>query len=178
MPEQPVAQRPIAFRGGGFHYLPRRYVAWIAFAVVIAIWQLLSSIGWISPLALPSPRAIVAALWELAVSGKLFIHIAASLERIVIGWLLGTFAGLTVGLAMGMFSTARSLGLPFVSALFPIPKIALLPLLIVWFGIGEPSKIAVIAFGVSVTTAARARLVPISETTLWPPGACAAESAA
>jgi NitT/TauT family transport system permease protein len=147
-----MAERPVAFRGGGFHYLPNRVIAWIAFAVVVAVWQVLSSVGWLSPLALPSPRAIVVALYELAASGKLFVHVAASLERIVVGWLLGTLVGLTVGLAMGIFSTARSLGLPFISALFPIPKIALLPLLIVWFGIGEPSKIAVIAFGVFFPT--------------------------
>lgn len=144
--------RQIAFRGGGFHYVPRRHVAWIAFALIIALWQVLSSIGWLSPIDLPSPRAIVAALWDLVVSGRLFVHIGASLGRILVGWLLGTAVGLTVGLGMGIFSVARSLGLPFVSALFPIPKIALLPLFIVWFGIGEPSKIAVIAFGVFFPT--------------------------
>lgn len=149
MADQPPT---VTFRGGGFHYVPRRYVAWIAFIVVIAIWQILSSVGWLSPLAMPSPRAIIVALYDLAASGKLFVHVGASLGRIAIGWLLGTLTGLTIGLAMGIFSTARSLGLPFVSALFPIPKIALLPLLIVWFGIGEPSKVAVIAFGVFFPT--------------------------
>ncbi|MEO8557629.1 MAG: ABC transporter permease [Rhodospirillales bacterium] len=147
-----LAAPAVAFRGGGFHYIPRRAIAWIAFAVVIALWQLMSSLGWISQLSLPSPCAIAVALYDLTVSGKLFVHIGASLSRIAIGWLLGTLVGLTVGLAMGIFSTARSLGLPFVSALFPIPKIALLPLLIVWFGIGEPSKVAVIAFGVFFPT--------------------------
>ena len=68
------------------------------------------------------------------------------------GWIIGTAAGLAVGLAMGIFSAARAAGLPIVSALFPIPKIALLPLLILWFGIGEPSKVATIALGVFFPT--------------------------
>ena len=122
------------------------------FALAVVVWQILSSVGWLSPLALPSPYAILQALGDLLLSGKLFIHVGVSLWRIVVGWLLGTLAGLTIGLAMGIFSTARSLGLPFVSALFPVPKIALLPLFIVWLGIGEPSKIAVIALGVFFPT--------------------------
>jgi NitT/TauT family transport system permease protein len=65
---------------------------------------------------------------------------------------LGTIAGLAIGLAMGIFSVARAAGLPVVSALFPIPKIALLPLFILWFGIGEPSKVATIGFGVFFPT--------------------------
>lgn len=142
----------VAFRGGGFHYVRRRGIAAVVFVLAIALWQGLCSLGWLSPLVLPSPAAVVIALWDLTISGKLFHHVGASLSRIVVGWLLGVLVGLTVGLAMGIFSTARSLGLPFVSALFPIPKIALLPLLIVWFGIGEPSKIAVIAFGVFFPT--------------------------
>jgi NitT/TauT family transport system permease protein len=56
---------------------------------------------------------------------------------------------------MGIFSAARAAGIPIVSALFPIPKIALLPLLILWFGIGEPSKIATIALGVFFPTRSR-----------------------
>src|SRR3546814_9551332 len=79
-------------------------------------------------------------------------RIAASLERIVSGWISGSIAGLAFGLCMGIFVLARSVGLPVVSALFPIPKIALLPLFILWFGIGEPSKIATIALGVFFPT--------------------------
>jgi ABC-type nitrate/sulfonate/bicarbonate transport system permease component len=72
--------------------------------------------------------------------------------RIGVGWALGTTAGLAVGLAMGLWGLARSIGISIVSALFPIPKIALLPLLILWLGIGEPSKIATIALGVFFPT--------------------------
>jgi NitT/TauT family transport system permease protein len=106
----------------------------------------------LSPVFLPSPWSILLAFRDLAVSGELWRHLSASLLRIGAGWLLGTAAGLALGFAMGLFSLARSVGLPLVSALFPIPKIALLPLLILWLGIGEPSKVATIALGVFFPT--------------------------
>jgi len=73
--------------------------------------------------------------------------------RIGAGWLLGTIAGVIVGFAIGLSSPARGVGITFISALFPIPKIALLPLLILWLGIGEQPKIATIALGVFFSTA-------------------------
>jgi ABC-type nitrate/sulfonate/bicarbonate transport system permease component len=152
MAERFETSRPVPFRGGGFHYVPRKAVPWIGFAIAIGIWQALSSFGVISPLFLPSPESIALALWRLIESGTIVAHLGWSLQRILAGWAIGTTTGLAIGLTMGIFSVARSLGLPFVSALFPIPKIALLPLLILWFGIGEPSKIAVIALGVFFPT--------------------------
>ncbi|TMJ31326.1 MAG: ABC transporter permease [Alphaproteobacteria bacterium] len=125
---------------------------WIVFAVLIALWQVASNTGLLPPLFMPSPLSVVRALQALWLDGSLVEHVTASLKRIVPGWLIGTAAGLAVGLAMGIFSAARAAGVPIVSALFPIPKIALLPLLILWFGIGEPSKIATIALGVFFPT--------------------------
>jgi ABC-type nitrate/sulfonate/bicarbonate transport system permease component len=145
-------RRPIPFRGGGFAPTPRRFLPWIVFAVLIALWQLASNTGLLPPLFMPSPLSVVKALVVLWQDGTLVGHVTASLGRIVPGWLIGTAAGLAVGLAMGIFSAARAAGIPIVSALFPIPKIALLPLLILWFGIGEPSKIATIALGVFFPT--------------------------
>jgi NitT/TauT family transport system permease protein len=145
-------RQPVPFRGSGFNPVPSRALPWIVFAIVIALWQTASSRGWLSPLFMPSPWSVVKALHTLWVDGTLVEHVVASLKRIVPGWLIGTAAGLAVGLAMGIFSAARAAGIPIVSALFPIPKIALLPLLILWFGIGEPSKIATIALGVFFPT--------------------------
>jgi NitT/TauT family transport system permease protein len=101
---------------------------------------------------MPSPVAVSKSLWQLIVSGELWVHLAASGQRLAVGWVLGTVAGLVVGFLVGMFSWARSPGVALVSALFPIPKIALLPLFIIWFGIGEPSKFATIGFGVFFPT--------------------------
>ena len=147
-----VERRPIAFRGGGFAPVPRRLLPWIVFVVLIAAWQAASSAGLLPPLFMPSPAAVVDALHGLWTNGTLAQNVGASLGRIIPGWIIGTVAGLAVGLAMGIFSAARAAGLPIVSALFPIPKIALLPLLILWFGIGEPSKVATIALGVFFPT--------------------------
>ncbi|MBV9736295.1 MAG: ABC transporter permease [Acidisphaera sp.] len=143
-----LAGRPMPFRGGGFEITPRRWLAPGAFALVLAAWQLGSSLGLINPMFLPSPLAILAALRDAALSGALWINLSASLVRFGGGWVLGTAAGLLVGLVMGIFSAARAIGLAGISALFPIPKIALLPLLILWLGIGETSKVTTIALGV------------------------------
>ncbi len=148
---EPLA-RAVPFRGGGFAPERRRFAAWFAFAVAVLIWQAALSLGLVSPVFLPSPWSILVALGHLALSGELWRHLSVSLWRIVSGWVLGTTAGLALGIAMGLYSLARAVGLSFVSALFPIPKIALLPLLILWLGIGEPSKVATIALGVFFPT--------------------------
>jgi ABC-type nitrate/sulfonate/bicarbonate transport system permease component len=146
------SERPLAFRGGGFVIARRRGAAPLFFAAVIVLWEIAVRRRWISPIFLPAPSAVVLALWELALAGTLWQHIKESLVRIAGGWVVGTIAGLAVGFAMGLWSLARAVGIPFVSALFPIPKIALLPLLILWLGIGENSKIATIALGVFFPT--------------------------
>jgi ABC-type nitrate/sulfonate/bicarbonate transport system permease component len=145
--------RPVAFRGGGFAPRASRYAGWIALLAVLAIWQAAGSAGLVNSLFLPTPLAIVKAIWQLAISGALWQHISASLLRIGTGWVLGTIAGVAVGFAIGLFNQARAVGITFISALFPIPKIALLPLLILWLGIGEEPKIATIALGVFFSTA-------------------------
>jgi NitT/TauT family transport system permease protein len=153
MPAKDGATRPVRFRGAGFVPASSRYGGWIALALVIALWQIAGSARLVNPLFLPAPSAIARAIYELAVSGALWQHISASLLRIGVGWLLGSAAGIATGFAIGLSRLARSIGITFISALFPIPKIALLPLLILWLGIGEEPKIATIALGVFFSTA-------------------------
>jgi NitT/TauT family transport system permease protein len=141
--------RPVKFRGAGFVPGASRYGGWIGLSVVIAVWQFAGSAGWVNPLFLPTPLAICRAIYRLALSGALWHHLSYSLMRIGLGWMLGTAAGFAIGLS----TLARSVGITFISALFPIPKIALLPLLILWLGIGEEPKIATIALGVFFSTA-------------------------
>jgi ABC-type nitrate/sulfonate/bicarbonate transport system permease component len=145
--------RPVAFRGAGFLPSAGRTSGWIALALVIGLWQLAGSLALVNPLFLPPPSAIARAIWQLALSGALWHHLSVSIMRIGTGWILGTFAGIIVGFAIGLSSLARGVGITFISALFPIPKIALLPLLILWLGIGEEPKIATIALGVFFSTA-------------------------
>ena len=143
-----AARREVAFRGGGFLDVPKPLYSWIAFAAIIAIWQAAISLGWIDPVFLPSPLAIVDALWQLTVSGDLWRHLSISLIRIGSGWVIGSALGVVLGVLMGLTSMGRAIGMPLVSAIYPIPKIALLPLLILWLGIGEAPKIVTIASGV------------------------------
>ena len=121
--------------------------------LAIAVWQLAAGAALVNPLFLPPPTAIARAIYQLAISGALWQHLSYSIMRIGVGWMLGTAAGIAVGFAIGLSSLARSVGITFISALFPIPKIALLPLLILWLGIGEEPKIATIALGVFFSTA-------------------------
>jgi ABC-type nitrate/sulfonate/bicarbonate transport system permease component len=152
-PEANAEPRPVRFRGAGFVPRSGRYSGWIALLIALAIWQLAGSAGLVNPLFLPTPLAIAQAIGRLAISGALWHHLSFSLMRIGAGWTLGTIAGIAVGFAIGLFTVARSVGITLISALFPIPKIALLPLLILWLGIGEEPKIATIALGVFFSTA-------------------------
>lgn len=142
----------VAFRGGGFAPRERPWTAWATLLVLLALWQAGSMAGLIPGLFLPSPAGIARELVALSVSGELWSHLQASLLRLAVGWTAGTIAGIALGVGVGLFTALRSPAMAVVSALFPIPKIALVPLFIIWFGIGEGSKIATIGFGVFFPT--------------------------
>src|SRR5260363_52585 len=144
--------RHVPFRGAGFTPAASRWAGWLGLAAVLVVWQLVGGLALVNPLFLPTPAMIMRALYRLAASGALWHHVSASFVRIVAGWALGTASGIAVGFAIGLWRIARSIGITFVSALFPIPKIAVLPLLILWLGIGEQPKIATIALGVFFST--------------------------
>jgi ABC-type nitrate/sulfonate/bicarbonate transport system permease component len=143
---------PVAFRGGGFS--PRG--SWIVGAAtlfaLILFWQFGTWAGFIPTLFLPSPVAIAETLWRLLVTGVLWKHLSASLARLLTGWIIGTVFGVATGIAAGLWSITRSPAMAVVAALFPIPKIALVPLFIIWFGIGEGSKVVTLSFGVFFPT--------------------------
>ncbi len=148
----PDLSGPVPFRARGFAPRSAPLVAAATLVGLVLLWQAGASAGWIDTLFLPPPVAIGRALATLAVSGELWRHLGASLRRLAIGWSLGTVGGVALGIAVGVSSLARAPGMAVVSALFPIPKIALVPLFIIWFGIGEGSKVATLAFGVFFPT--------------------------
>lgn len=96
----------------------------------------------------PAPTDILWAAGQLVRSGELWAHVSISLQRIAIGFLLGAVPGVVVGLAVGLFSPVRAIIQPLIDGTFPVPKIAILPLFIMIFGIGEESKYAIIAVAV------------------------------
>ena len=120
----------------------------VALLGLLVAWEALARTGHVPVLFLPSPLGVLAEGWDMLRSGELLGHLAASLHRLVLGFVLGAAAGIVVGVAVGVFAVADAVGTPLLAATFPIPKIALLPLLILWLGLGEPSKVAVIALGV------------------------------
>jgi NitT/TauT family transport system permease protein len=120
----------------------------VGLAGLVALWELLTRTGWVPALFLPSPLGVLMAGLEMLRSGELLTHVATSLGRILVGFGLGAVGGVAVGLAVGVSGLAEAVGAPLIAATFPVPKIALLPLLILWLGIGEASKVAVITLGV------------------------------
>lgn len=124
--------------------------AWIGLilpVLLIVFWQVASDVGIINGSLLPSPARIWNSLLKQAASGKLFINIFVSLRRVIIGYALGAALGIIIGIITGLSKFATK----FVSVLFelirPIPIIAWVPVLILWTGIGEVSKVIVIMIG-------------------------------
>ncbi|MCH8529217.1 MAG: ABC transporter permease [Saccharospirillum sp.] len=144
--------RPVPFRGGGFRIGTVPWLSPFVFVGLILFWYWGSSSGFIHPLVLPSPGESLQAFINLAQSGMLWKHVSASVQRLVIGWTSGTILGISIGLAIALSSLARATFAPLVAAIMPVPKIALLPLFVIWFGIGEGSKVATILFGVFFPT--------------------------
>ena len=142
----------VRFRGGGFAPKTRRWVAVAVFVVLISAIELATRQGWISPLTLPKPSDVLQTFRDLWETGLLFKHLNPSLSRLAVGAALGASIGISVGILIGLFSYIRSGMVPLVAAIFPIPKIALLPLFVIWFGIDEGSKYALIAFGTFTPT--------------------------
>ncbi|MCV6591592.1 MAG: ABC transporter permease [Silicimonas sp.] len=147
-----LKSRKVAFRGGGFAPRMHRWVGVMVFAALILIAEWGTRAGWISALTLPKPSDVLATFIGLYESGQLFKHLGPSLSRLIVGAAIGTSLGISVGVLIGLFSYIRSGLVPLVAAIFPIPKIALLPLFVIWFGIGEGSKYALIAFGTFTPT--------------------------
>ncbi|GAC1342366.1 MAG: ABC transporter permease [Acetobacteraceae bacterium] len=148
----PDVAGPVRFRARGFSPRPMPAAGAATLLALVALWQAGASAGLISTLFLPPPLAIARALGQLAASGELWAHLGASLQRLAIGWSVGTVCGIALGFLVGVSRWARSPAMAVVSALFPIPKIALVPLFIIWFGIGEGSKVVTLAFGVFFPT--------------------------
>ena len=144
--------RTVPFRGGGFRPVAKAGMGFVVFVALLAVIEWGTRAGWITSLTLPRPSDVAATLVDLARSGLLWTHLGPSLSRLAVGTVLGASAGIGVGVLIGLFSYVRAGLIPLVAALFPIPKIALLPLFVIWFGIDEGSKYALIALGTFTPT--------------------------
>lgn len=121
--------------------------------VMAALWQALALTGWFSPLLLPSIPDITHQAWSLIVSGILLKHLLASLSRLVAGFAIGAVIGLLLGIGMGLFGRVERFFSPLLNMFLPIPSIALVPLFLLWFGLGTEAVVYLTAFisGLQVT---------------------------
>lgn len=115
--------------------------------ILILAWETASRLGYLKPLILPAPTAILKAAYFLIESGELFHHIGISLVRILKGYAVGAGLGLVLGLLIGIFKRFDQATTLLLEFLRPIPFFAWLPLIILWLGISETTKTTIIAIG-------------------------------
>ena len=139
----PTSFPPALLRG-----LSRRLLPWLAPLALLLAWQLAASRGWLSSRVLPEPLAVLQAFASLARSGELWQHVAVSSGRALAGLAIGGGLGLLLGLFTGTFRVAETLLDTSLQMLRNIPALALIPLVILWFGIDESAKLFLVAVGV------------------------------
>ena len=121
---------------------------WALPVALLLAWQLAAQWGWLSSRILPEPWAVAKAFWHLAASGELWLHLKTSLWRATVGFAVGAGLGLLLGLLTGSFRHAETLLDTTLQMVRNIPALALIPLVILWFGIDETAKLFLLAVGV------------------------------
>jgi NitT/TauT family transport system permease protein len=112
-------------------------------ALIFGFWEFTSG-RWYNDFWISRPSAIVARVWTLAGNGDLWFHLEATLEETIAGLLLGIFAGTFFGVALAASGRFAGWVHPYVMGIYSLPKVALAPLFVVWFGLGLPSKILMV----------------------------------
>jgi len=125
------------------------WLPWIVPLLALAVWQLAGSAGWISSRVLPTPVRVMEAAIRLIRNGELIHALGISSGRALIGFAIGGGIGFALGLLNGVASLAEKLTDSSIQMIRNVPHLALIPLVIVWFGIGEEGKIFLVALGVS-----------------------------
>ncbi len=126
----------------------RGLTPWIVPLLVILGWEIASRTGWLSSRILPEPLAVGSAAWNLLKSGELVHDVAISAGRALAGLAIGGSLGLVLGLLTGTFRTAETLLDTTLQMVRNVPPLALIPLVILWFGIDESAKLFLVAIGV------------------------------
>jgi sulfonate transport system permease protein len=144
-PPTPFPTEPMFrfLRGVGLRLLP-----WLVPLALIVLWQLSASRGWLSSRVLPAPLDVAAAAWTLALSGELGTHVRVSAARALTGLAIGGGLGLVLGLLTGSVRLFETLLDSTIQMVRNIPALAMIPLVILWFGIDETAKLFLIAVSV------------------------------
>ncbi|MGM5024105.1 ABC transporter permease [Tardiphaga sp. 367_B4_N1_1] len=126
---------------------PNRFIGIVTPVALLALWEVAAHMNFIDARFFPPPSSIVHQFGALIASGELGRNVAASLQRLGLGMLLGGVPALFLGLAMGVSRPLRAAIDPMINATYPIPKSAILPLVLLIFGLGEMSKVVMVALG-------------------------------
>ena len=136
---------------------------YLVIAAVIVAWEFAVRFNGIQPIFLPAPSSILKYLWAMIADGSLPYHLSVTFLRIIAGFLVAGVSGIAVGILMGMSPIIARIVDPWIAALYPLPKISLIPLLIIWLGTGETYKIVISAvtafFPVAISTFSAIRQV-------------------
>ncbi len=128
--------------------LASNMTGWILPALLVVLWEIASRLGWISANVMAPPSAVAEAFWRLLLSGELIQNIAISTARALSGFAIGGSIGLVFGLMNGLSALSRNLTDTTLQMIRNIPHLALIPLVILWFGIDEEAKLFLVALGV------------------------------
>ncbi|WP_211460969.1 aliphatic sulfonate ABC transporter permease SsuC [Collimonas silvisoli] len=125
-----------------------RLLPWLLPVALILVWEFAAKVGWLSSRILPEPWAVARSAWSLTLSGELWTHVRISAWRAISGFAVGGGLGLLLGLLTGTFKQAETLLDTSIQMIRNIPALALIPLVILWFGIDESSKLFLVSIGV------------------------------
>lgn len=128
--------------------LRRQITPWVIPVLLLIVWELLSRIGWISTRTLPAPSAVLVATINLITKEQLLNDIGVSFRRAIVGFVIGGGIGFALGLLNGISTIGEGLLDSSIQMIRNIPHLAIIPLVILWFGIGETAKVFLVALGV------------------------------
>jgi NitT/TauT family transport system permease protein len=143
-----IGSAPGAKRAGEPWWASERFASVAAPLLVFIVWEIAARLHLIDTRFFPAPSSIIGTFGKLIHDGSLVSNTLISLERLAIGFAIGAIPGLIVGIFMGLYRPIRIFVEPLIAGTYPIPKSAILPLILLIFGLGEPSKWAMVAIGV------------------------------
>ena len=138
--------RPAAPKSFGSRH-EHALIGTVSMLIFLAFWEMSVALEWVNPLFTSSPSLIVRAGYEMFADGSIYPHLAVSGQEFLVGYGMAIVIGVPLGILMGWYGRINAVLDPFVSALYATPRIALLPLIMIWFGIGIMSKIAIVFLG-------------------------------
>ncbi len=146
-----------------------RLAPFFSIGLLLIAWEALARSGTFTPFVLPAFSSVVARIWSDAITGDLLINTGLTLYRAIVGFLISAIGGVAIGMAMSRSVGVRWFFDPIISVGFPMPKIAFLPVVILWLGLYDLSKISIIVFDAifPVVTATIAGIKGVERELLW-----------